>query len=137
MHTLSPGVVVVRRAFSYVETLDGPDDSYNPPNPKRWRFTPGDTIYIVDAEGDGDSYVNFVWTYRGREATTAKFWSDLRRKRLYPEQYASHHAPMIAPLQQEWWLRVRGPRGETGWTRSTGEWAGTSYYDNPAEQCAK
>src|SRR3712207_5374046 len=78
MHTLSPGVVVVRRAFSYVETLDGPDDSYNPPNPKRWRFTPGDTIYIVDAEGDGDSYVNFVWTYRGREATTAKFWSDLR-----------------------------------------------------------
>jgi hypothetical protein len=132
--TLSPGVVVVRRTFTLVEKRYGPAEPVTPPNAKRWRLRAGDTIYVVDTESDGDSYTDYVWSYRGREATTAKFWFDPESD-FAPDPSA--RARMVAPMDQQWWTHVRGPRGETGWTRGGREWTGTGHYDDPAEKCAR
>jgi len=136
MRTVSPGVVVARRADTLVEQLDTPDERVTPPNPKRWRLRAGDTLYVVDRQGDGDSYANFTWIYRGQEATTASFWLEPDEEAEFPEVARVRSLRMVAPMKQEWWVRVLGPKGQTGWTRRTSEWSGTSYYDDSAEKCA-
>ncbi len=132
-HVPSPGVVLVRRSFTWVEQHDqaeGPP--VTPRNPRRWNFRVGDTIYVVDKDTDGDSYVNYVWMYGGKEATTASFWEDDRN-----EPDAKTRARLLSPMGEEWWVRMQGPAGQTGWARSGNEWTGRSYYDDPIEKCAK
>lgn len=136
MRTTSPGLVVVRRAFTLKESLDGSDGPIKPPNPKRWRFRAGDTVYVVDRWGDGDSYANFTWIYRGQEANTGSFWLNLYEQEKWPEIAAGRSVRTVAELEQTWWVQVRGRRGEVGWTRSSSEWSGKSYYDDTAEKCA-
>jgi hypothetical protein len=137
MRTTKPGLVVVRRAFTLKESLDGEDGPIAPPNPTRWRFRAGDTVYVVDRWGDGDGNANFTWIYRGQEGNTGSFWLDLYEQEKWPEIAAVREVRTMAELEQTWWVQVRGPRGEVGWTRSTEEWSGKSYYDDSAGKCAK
>jgi hypothetical protein len=137
MRTTSPGLVVVRRAFTFTERLDGTDGPIKPANPKRWRLRAGDTIYVVDRWGDGDGTANFTWIYRGQEANTGSFWLDLDEQREFPEIAAAREEKMVAEMQQDWWVYVRGPRDVMGWTRALPEWSGKGYYDDSAEKCAR
>jgi hypothetical protein len=124
--TTRPGIVVVRRTHTLTQRLDGDEGPVAIEHPKHWRLTRGDTVYVVDVETDGDSHMNYVCTYRGREDTTAAFWGD-------PEDPLSPSAnvQMIAPMEQAWWARVRATSGVTGWTTWSLAWTGTSYYDDP------
>jgi hypothetical protein len=131
--TTKPGVVVVRRPHTLVQRLSGPDSEYTPPRPKRWQLRPGDTMYVVDKDTDGDSYVNYVWTYRGREDTTLAFWDEAYRR----STDRAVNTQLVAEMQQAWWARVRSASGQVGWTRHGPEWTGTSHYDEPISRCVK
>ena len=130
--TSGPGLVVVRRTHTLVQRLSGSDGDVPLANPKRWRLNRGDTVYVVDKDTDGDSYVNYVWSLRGREDTTAAFWDD-------PANPLSPRARvrMLVDLEQTWWARVRSATGLVGWTTQSPEWSGTSYYDEPASRCVR
>jgi hypothetical protein len=132
--TTKPGVVAVRRPYTLVQRLATPDDEITPPNPKRWQLNPGDTIYVVDTESDGDSYENFIWVLRGHEDTTAAFWDELIDGQHLNESAA---AELVEKIEQQWWARVRTANGATGWTRPDSTWSGTSHYDFPASRCAR
>jgi hypothetical protein len=127
VRTNRPGIVVVQRSFTYLQRLHGPDNDVVPDAPKHWRFSPGDTIYVVDEESDGDSYRNWVWSYRAQEDTSAEFWSE--------DKAGQPRAVLVRELEKGSWKRVRTNDGRTGWTQYSSQWTGTSYYDDPLDKC--
>jgi len=127
--TTRPGIVVVRRTHVLTENLDGDEGPVVIEHPRHWRLTRGDTLYVVDVETDGDSHTNYIWTYGGREDTTAAFWNNPGSPPL-----PSAKVQMIAPMEQAWWARVT-VSGTTGWTTWSSAWTGTSYYDDPLSKC--
>ena len=131
--TTQPGVVVVRHSHTLVQRLSSSNEDYTPPNPKHWRLRKGDTLFIVDKQTDGDSYVDYVWVYKNMEDTTAAFWPD--GQGLAPD--GTRNVRLHSMMVQDWWAQVRTPSGITGWTRPGDEWTGTSYYDDPVTKCAR
>ena len=120
-------IAIVQRPFTYLQRLHGPEDDIVPPNAKHWRFSPGDTIYIVDEETDGDSFRNWVWSYRAQEDTSAEFWSQ--------DKTGKPRAILVREMEHGIWKRVQTSEGRTGWTQYTSQWTGTSYYDDPLDKC--
>ena len=135
-----PGVAVVREAFRFRERLSTPDGEVTPVNGREWQFVPGDTIRIVGRQTDGDSYINYVWSYGRGGGTTVPFWGGATEVQddddaLEFTAVDSGAVRLSAPLWQRWWARVRTADGRGGWTRPGRQWAGESYYDEPIERC--
>jgi hypothetical protein len=131
-HNVTPGLVVVRRTFTLDEHAFELKEEANP-KPPRWRLRAGDTIYVLDRISDGDGDATYIWTHRGRETETRSFWPSYVADPPKPREPLR----LVQHLEQQWWARVKGPAGETGWTLQSQDWSGTNHYDDPAEKCAR
>ena len=145
--TTAPGIVIVRRAHTLTQRLEGRDGRpVAIKHPKHWRLAAGDSVYIVDELTDYDKYDNYVFVLRGREDTTTVFWDERtfvvpgafipRDPRSSVTAVSSVRAEMIVSMDQDWWTRVRTAAGLTGWTDGGADsWTGRSRHDYPLSRC--
>lgn len=123
--TESPGVVVFRdttRPPPYGEALDPPPDSLF--------FVPGDTLYILNRQSDGD--IGFYNTYfRGQHLRLEyKLWQESF------DAQPDATAIMVRSLESTWWVRIRRSGGTSAWTRETGAFAGVNpKYGGGPDRC--
>jgi hypothetical protein len=89
----APGTVVVRKAMML----------------KGQRYAPGDTIYVLDRQSDGDGDAFWHWWTRGKFGRGEEFWDSEEVTR------EASTARMTTVPGSAWWVQVRYPGNRTGW----------------------
>jgi hypothetical protein len=126
----SPGVVVFRDTTRPPRI---PSQAGIPPVPDTLRFVPGDTLYVLDRETDGDGVGVWHLYFRGAPLVSEyPFWEEAG--------YADGDAPAVlvrSPGATEW-VHVQRSAAVGGWVVNVpGAFAGTApYYTGGPELCA-
>ena len=128
VHVNIPGIVT----FADTGTFSGLNAVAAQSEPRRIRFTPADTLYLLNYLGEGF----LVWWLHGRPDTGQIFW----RSRISPG-YADPiaRAHLIRETRQVWWVKVRNARGQAGWlipSHATIAGVGGAKYDDGPDRCA-
>jgi hypothetical protein len=128
-----PGIVVFHDTVRYITPTDLPGPEHFPaPIPDSLIFTPGDTVFVLDWDSDGDgSGAWHIW-YHGQHLAVDGFWD-------IPSPSGNPKAVMVSQPQAIWWVRARDAAGREAWLAVADDnVAGTAphYRDGP-ELCAK
>ena len=113
LHILEPGIVVVKQPIVR-ESEPSMDDDRPMPRSDTLRFTPGDTVYLLQYEQLG--WWRYWW--KGKTLDGAGFWGVPRGRAALGAAGAdtSHAVARSQPVMERWWLLDNGTR-PTGWWR--------------------
>jgi len=120
MHVVVPGMVVFRDTISNAADEVNEVDSI--------RFTPADTLYILNYEGEG----YLTWWFRGQAAHGYQFWNDEHASGPY-----SNDIVAIRSAQSVWWVRVRNAAGKEGWIVGSLDRFATGGYMDELDRCLR
>ena len=118
VHVVVPGMVVFR------DTISNGADEVNEVD--SIRFTPADTLYILNYEGEG----YLTWWFRGQAAHGYQFWNDEHAGGPYSKDVVS-----IRSAQSVWWVRVRNAGGKEGWMVGSLDKFATGGYMDEIDRC--
>src|SRR5882762_6095250 len=120
VHVVVPGMVVFR------DTISNGADEVNEVD--SIRFTPADTLYILNYEGEG----YLTWWFRGQAAHGYQFWNDEHASGPY-----SNDIVAIRSAQSVWWVRVRNAAGKEGWIVGSLDRFATGGYMDELDRCLR
>jgi len=120
VHVVVPGMVVFR------DTISNRADEINEVD--SIRFTPADTLYILNYEGEG----YLTWWFRGQAAHGYQFWNDEHAGGPYSKDVVA-----IRSAQSVWWVRVRNAAGKEGWIVGSLDKFATGGYMDELDRCLR
>ena len=133
------GIVIFLDTLTYREHIETEDGPVYPKNAKVWRFTPSDTVWLVDRVSDGDSEEEYTWYFRGKSVNGQSFWTEaeyVEYERREGGDVSDEKAILVRDRDYDWWVKVRTPDRRVGWIAfDDAQWSGTSYYDDPPDTC--
>jgi len=101
VHVEIPGMVVFRDTISNPGSDAVEIDSI--------RFTPADTLYTLNYEGEG----YLTWWFRGHAASGYQFWEEFSSPKWAPKP--SDPVALVRRQKAVTWVRVRNAAGTEGW----------------------
>ncbi|SRR6266545_677322 len=121
VHVDVPGMVVFRHPYStYV---------YEQGEPVDIRFTPADTLFVLNYIGEGA----VVWWFRGQAIEANEFWGDDPDEPLAPNP--TDTVALVRRTQTVWWVHVRNAAGKEGWIVGDYSKMATGGYMDEIERC--
>ena len=123
VHVLVPGMVVFRDTISNAAGEANDVDSI--------RFTPADTLYTLNYEGEG----YLTWWFRGQAAPGYQFWEDFSSPKWAPKP--TDRVALVRRQKAVTWVRVRNAAGTEGWIVEDGDKMATGGYMDEIERCLR